>query len=285
MFLVLFSVLSIALVAPLSILDLKVLLVNALLAVIGAFGASYVMTRFVNKKPFAAIGFPLHQGVPREFGMGCAVGVVMMGGIFVIQLSFGYLDVQVVDASIRNIAQSTGYLLVIFMAGAVSEEVIFRGYLLQTLMQGITFLPATLLMALLFAGGHAANPGVTTFALINIGLAAVWLSFAYLKTRALWLPIGLHFGWNFAQTAVFGFPTSGLEFGEYRVLVTTAHGPEWITGGAFGPEGGVLATLALIAGTWYIVKQQRMRAPEGVITLDSVEDLLPSTAGEGQAQA
>jgi|GEM_PF-7059575 len=54
-------------------------------------------------------------------------------------------------------------------------------------------------------------------------------------------------------------------------------GPDWITGGAFGPEGGVLATIALIAGTWYILKARWIKAAEGIITLDSVEDLFPQT--------
>jgi hypothetical protein len=81
---------------------------------------------------------------------------------------------------------------------------------------------------------------------------------------------------------LFGFPTSGIRFGRYRVFDIIQQGPEWITGGAFGPEGGALATTALVACTWYILKSEYLKAPEGIVTLDSVEDLLRKTEATGE---
>ncbi|MFN0159476.1 MAG: type II CAAX prenyl endopeptidase Rce1 family protein [Bacteroidota bacterium] len=145
-------------------------------------------------------------------------------------------------------------------------------------------MPAMLLAAALFAFAHGGNPNVSLFGFVNIGLASAWLSFAYLKVRNLWLPFGLHFGWNFSQTSIFGFPTSGISFEERKIMTLTQSGPEWLTGGAFGPEAGALATVALVACTWYIVRSKLLVAPEGIITLDSLEDLVvPELEGDAQS--
>jgi uncharacterized protein len=140
-----------------------------------------------------------------------------------------------------------------------------------------------LIMSTLFGLAHALNPHATFLSTANVVLAGVWLSFAYLKTRSLWLPFGLHLSWNFAQTTLYAFPTSGFAFADRRLFLSDQTGPGWLTGGDFGPEGGVFATIALIASTWYILKTPLLKPPEGIITLDSVEDILPKPPGEGNA--
>jgi membrane protease YdiL (CAAX protease family) len=198
----------------------------------------------------------------------------MMTGIFLVEWGTGCAAVEWRGLGVWEVLWLMASAAVFFLVAAVWEEVLFRGYLFQTLMQGITFLPAMIVMAVFFAVGHMNNPNASTYGIINVGLAAIWLSFAYLKTRGLWLPCGLHFGWNFTQTSIYGFPTSGADFTDKTIVRLTQSGPEWITGGAFGPEGGVLATLALIFCTWYILKSRLLAAPEGILTLDSVEDLI-----------
>jgi hypothetical protein len=101
-----------------------------------------------------------------------------------------------------------------------------------------------------------------------------------MKTRSLWLPSALHVAWNFAQTGVYGFPTSGYAFADRTLLLVGQTGPGWLTGGGFGPEGGILGTVALLAGNWYVLKSRLLTAPEGIITLDSLEDILPMPSGE-----
>jgi hypothetical protein len=172
-----------------------------------------------------------------------------------------------------------GLSLVFFTVAAFVEETLFRGYAFQTLIQWVTFLPAVVAFSVLFAYAHYFNPNVTMLSLVNVGLAGVWLSVAYMKTRSLWLPFGLHLSWNFSQTSLYAFPTSGGSLEGQKLWDSVQTGPVWVTGGAFGPEGGVLATVALIVGTWYILKSTYVRAPEGIVTLDSVEDLLPRPEG------
>ena len=242
-------------------------------------------TRFVNRKPFTAIG--LHPGKRAflETLLGCLLAFVMMAGIFVVELLFGLVTVQIRPLPAGAMLQMLLESGVMFAAAAVAEELLFRGYPFQSLVQGLTFVPAMLLVSVSFAVAHGGNPNIGLLALFNIFLAGVWLSFAYLTTRGLWLPIGLHFAWNFSQTTLFGFPTSGIAVNANSVLELSQSGAEWVTGGMFGPEGGVLATIALLLGTWVIVKTPRFRKEEGIVTLDSVEDLLPPGDGQGEVHA
>lgn len=274
-FVILLTVILFVLGAPLRILGVRSDFAGRIVTLAATLGGSYVMTRFVNRKPFGAIGLLLHSHVFREFGIGCLLGFLMMSGIFVVELSSGFIHLEWGGLSLLQCVRVVLWALVGFSVAAFVEEALFRGYFFQSLIQWITFLPATLVLALVFAWSHYANPHATTFSLVNVGLAGVWLSIAYFKTRSLWLPFGLHLSWNFTQTTVYAFPTSGISFPEDRLMNLTQSGPEWMTGGAFGPEGGVLATIALVVCTWYILKSTALKAPEGIVTLDSVEDLLP----------
>jgi uncharacterized protein len=249
--------------------------VGAILAVSLLLLASWVMTRFFNRKPLAAIGFWFHDRTFRELGLGMLLGFVMMSGIVLVELVLGYIHVAWRGLTLSEAAGVVAVSVLIFVLAALVEELLFRGYAFQTLMQMITFAPAVLVMSLLFGLGHVFNPHATLLSTANVVLAGVWLSFAYLKTRGLWLPLGLHFAWNFTQTTIYAFPTSGLVFEDRKLWILEQTGPDWITGGAFGPEGGVLATLVLLLGTWYVLKSRQLGAQEGIITLDSLEDLLP----------
>ncbi len=273
-FILLLLTISFPLLASVERLDVDRQFFGSLILLVVLLVTTFLVTKYINRKPLTAIGLSFHPSAFRELGAGCLLGFLMMTGIFVLEFVMGYIQVEHVQLTISGMAWTLLYALLFFGVAAMVEEILFRGYLFQTLLQGITFLPATVVMAVLFAVAHSMNPNVGFFALVNVGLAAVWLSFAYMKTRSLWLPFGLHVSWNFAQTTLYGFPTSGGSFADKKLALLTQSGPEWLTGGAFGPEGGVLATLALIICTWYLLKAQWITTPEGIITLDSVEDLI-----------
>lgn len=268
----------------LSVLRGKIDILGPLIFLISTLLASLVMTRYVNRKPFTAIGLHIQPSMLGDFGNGFAQGLMMMTGVFVIEYSLGYAQLTWRSLELLDLIGKLAYGLALFSLAALAEEVFFRGYLFQTLIQGMTFLPAMFAMALFFAFAHRSNPNATAFGLINVALAAIWLSIAYMKTRSLWLPFGLHLSWNYSQTVVYSFPTSGIDFANFQVGETVQTGPEWITGGAFGPEGGALATLMLILSTWYILKSRALSVPEGIITLDSIEDLVePPPQPEAEA--
>jgi len=285
LFLTLLIAFLFALGTPLKMLGVRNDLVGRIVALVAALGASYLMTRFVNKKPFASIGLLLHPNTFREFGVGCLLGFLMISGVFVVELMAGYIHVVWRGYSVLECAKVLGLSLIFFAIAAFLEEILFRGYAFQTLIQWVTFLPALVAFSLLFAYAHYFNPNVTMLSLVNVGLAGIWLSIAYMKTRSLWLPFGLHVSWNFAQTSMYSFPTSGGSFEGQKLSDLIQTGPEWITGGAFGPEGGILATTAFFVCTWYILKSAYLQAPEGIVTLDSVEDLIPRPEVTGDESA
>jgi len=142
----------------------------------------------------------------------------------------------------------------LFLAAAFREELAFRGYGFQRLVDGAGEWPALGLMGLYFAYAHWHNPGMTgqtwLWASLNIGLAGILMGLGYLRTRSLALPIGLHLGWNWTQGSLLGFGVSGTR--PEGFLAPVFHGrPSWLTGGDFGPEASlpcaVLCGLAIAA--------------------------------------
>jgi uncharacterized protein len=266
---------GVALLSPLIYLPWGLSALESLGVFLAASAGTWVMTRFVNRKPFTAVGLALRRTALKEGVAGLLLGFLMMTGIFLVGLALGMYHPSLRGLSAGAGVSILGGSLFIFAAGAMGEEMLFRGYAYQTLVQGVTVLPATLLMASVFALAHLQNPNVTFFSILNVALAGIVLSFAYVKTRALWLPFGIHFAWNFSQTTLYGLPTSGITSPDQMLILTGSSGAAWISGGDFGPEGGILATIALVACGWYVLKENSLVAPGDIVTLDSVEDLLP----------
>ncbi len=127
---------------------------------------------------------------------------------------------------------------------AVLEELLFRGFVFQRLVDGIGAPMALLLAASLFTLAHWGNPGMEgstlAWATIDNGLGAILLGLAYLRTGSLALPMGIHFGWNWTQGSVLGFDVSGLSQAGW-LLPHLLDKPQWLSGGAFGPEASVFS--------------------------------------------
>jgi membrane protease YdiL (CAAX protease family) len=219
---------------------------------------SYLFVRFLDRRPFASFGFAPSQGWGTEFGLGLALGMGMVGGMVLAEWATGLLKLE----GARNAAElgTAGGVFVLgfltyFILQGTSEEIPLRGYLLQSLDEWLGPVGATLVTAIGFSLLHLFNLTLVDFfnplALVNIALFGVVAAYAYFVTRRLWLPAAMHAGWNFAMGPVASLPVSGLA---YRGLLRTTVGQElWmVTGGDFGPEGGVLATLALLAG-WAVI--------------------------------
>ncbi|MGH8107872.1 MAG: lysostaphin resistance A-like protein, partial [Arenimonas sp.] len=139
-------------------------------------------------------------------------------------------------------AMSYGFYVFLFVA--LFEETLFRGFIFQRLLDGAGIWVAQIVLALLFALGHWDNPGMdgaTKFwASLDLALGAVMLGLAYMRTRSLALPIGLHLGWNWSQGYLLGFGVSGLDHTGWFHPVFQGKA-EWLTGGNFGPEASVFA--------------------------------------------
>jgi len=215
--------------------------------------------KWFEKRPLRSVGLEFNKNFGRDILQGLLIGGGMMTAIFIVEYSSGFVHLSFKQMPVTVLMQLTGTSIIIFTIGAFGEEMLFRGYLFQTLAEGTNKIIAVVIFALFFAGMHLGNPNVTFFSVINIAFAGVWLSVAYFKTRSLWFATGLHFSWNFFQNHIFSFPVSGLDFKQYQLGILMQSGPDWITGGSFGPEGGALTTVMLFAATYFIYRSPWIR--------------------------
>jgi membrane protease YdiL (CAAX protease family) len=154
-----------------------------------------------------------------------------------------------------NIASAdTNALMVtaaVLIMSAAQEEIIFRGYPLQILMKGVGTWPAIIAMSAAFGFVHYRyNPNATVIGAVNTALAGLLLSIAYLKTRSLWLPYGIHLAWNLGLGFVMGYTLSGIEIDSLWRSVPL--GPGWLVGGQYGPEEGFVATVVFAAAVFAV---------------------------------
>ncbi|HHW36499.1 MAG TPA: CPBP family intramembrane metalloprotease [Bacillales bacterium] len=215
--------------------------------VIGAIMSSLLVWKYINKKKIVTLGLELNSLSMKDFGFGLFLGGAMMTLIFFVLLVTGQLSLKgslfAPDLSIYSFT-----FLLLFIAVGFSEEIFFRGYIMKTMEDRHNSKWLLYVMsALIFSLFHGMNPNVSVFGLINIGLVGLLFSYMYDATKSLWMPIGYHITWNYFQGNVFGFPVSGTDpHGLYQI--TTENSAKLFTGGDFGPEGGLLATLFIIVG-------------------------------------
>ena len=218
------------------------MLVNVALSTAMGLGAAWICLA-IEKKPLSAMGYRLNGRWAGELGLGILGGAGIMLLTALVAMGAGGFHWTKGAADFHAIAW--GALL--FILVGFNEETLFRGYLFQRLVGGLTQWPAQILMALFFAYAHWHNPGMEgatkIWATVNIALAAILLGLCYLKTKSLALPIGVHIGWNFTQGNILGFGVSGTTDAK-GLLTPVFHGKaEWITGGAFGLEASLPCVL------------------------------------------
>ncbi len=224
-------------------------LLEFVLTVLGfcvVLGLTYLFRHFLDRKSFVSLGFHRHRwALDATFGF--LLGFVLMAGIFFAEWGAGLLTVERTmwnTESATTVVGNLAFSLLFFIIAGANEEVIFRGYLISNLREGMGGVAAVLISSLVFGVFHALNPNVSLLAIVNIALAGVVFAYAYLLSGNLWLPITFHLSWNFFQGSVFSFPVSGMTV---RGLLIThpRSGADLITGGAFGPEAGLSGFAAL----------------------------------------
>ncbi|TQM78143.1 hypothetical protein FHX81_0392 [Saccharothrix saharensis] len=172
-------------------------------------------------------------------GRGVLIGLAMCGAVIA---NLAFLGGYRIDGfgSLTGAAAVLGFMA----AAAVTEELLFRGVLFRIVEHRTGTWVALALSGAVFGLAHLPNPNATAWGATAIAIeAGFMLAAAYAATRTLWLPIGLHFGWNFALAGVFGADVSGNDTAT-GLLDATLSGPTWLTGGDFGPEGSVYAVAA-----------------------------------------
>ncbi|GAA3116011.1 CPBP family intramembrane glutamic endopeptidase [Nonomuraea salmonea] len=182
---------------------------------------------------------------------GTLIGLGMFAGLMAVIAVFGGWQ-EVSWGSVGGFLGAAGLMASV----AVTEELLFRGVLFRIMEERTGTVIALVVSGLLFGAMHLINANATLWGAFAIALTAgVMLAAAYIATRSLWLPIGLHFAWNFTQAGIFGVTVSGSAVQSEGLLNVTLSGPSALTGGAFGPEASLFALLICMVPTILLLRR------------------------------
>ena len=213
---------------------------------VSATCAVYGARRWIDRKPFSSLGLALKGRSLADVVFGFILSGVMAGAIFSTMYALGYVtnvQASVLDGSaIAVLAVSLATMALV----GFWEELVFRGYILQNMAEGMGMTTAVLLSCALYALVHAANPNAGVLSSSIIALFGFLRIYGYLSTSQLWLSIGMHTGWNFFQATVFGFAASG-HAEEWTLLRHDAAAADWLSGGDFGPEASIVTIPVVLA--------------------------------------
>ena len=234
--------------------DSPVMLILTAFSLLGSFAALWVATKFIDRKPLMSIGLSVKDKA-NEMLIGLGFALAFIGGLFLVLWLIGAINI-------------TGYVgfkpgvfivsMMLFMA-AFDEELIFRGYILNNMMDStnnrwIALAGSSLLFALL----HSGNPSVwsTWVPMTELFAAGFILGISYTFTKNLWFPTFFHFGWNFLQ-GLFGFEISGIGVDSWSIYDhrNNDNFSDLITGGAFGIEGSIVALFLIFIGIFIIFRK------------------------------
>lgn len=237
-------------------------LLGTAVSLIVCVAVGVLLLRQLDGRPAGALGFALTRAAWRESLLGLAIGTGALGVAVLALLVTGKLGYGADAGSLGFWAATISGDFAVLAIAAASEEALFRGYPFQVLAERFGAVTATAIGSVLFALAHGANPSVGLFAMLNIFLAGVLLSVAYLKTCSLWFATGVHLGWNWAMASLFDLPVSGIAFFDTPLYEPVVGSPQWFTGGIFGPEGGMVGTLGFAAALVAVLKLRSVRIAE-----------------------
>lgn len=238
------------------------LLLTTLISCLAITVSVFLARRFLDRRTFTSLGLKGNKQAFYDLLFGVALSGLMVGLIYLLLWAVGWLQVESLAWHVESWENLTASILIMVSLYALvgwQEELLIRGYWLQNLSDGLSQSLGVLLSSVLFALVHAVNPNSSWQAYLGLFLSGLFLAFGYLRTKQLWLPIGLHIGWNLFEGTVFGFPVSGQYY--YQLVRQTVSGPDIITGGAFGPEAGLILLLVLLLGTAGVFWYTRSRSP------------------------
>lgn len=229
----------------------------------------WLVGRFIDRRKFVDFGLRLNTSWWVDLGFGVVLAAGIITGIFLVEQALGWVTITgTFSANIYGWTFPAAIILalVTFILMAASEELTARGYQIKNLAEGLNLRSlgpkwalaiAILFTSVLFGLGHALNPEATPISTFGLFLAGIFYGVTYVLTGQLALPIGFHIAWNFLENSVFGFPVSGEQFGVSFISIQQS-GPNFWTGGAFGPEAGLLGISGHLAGLLGVVVWVRL---------------------------
>ena len=229
-------------------------------AVLSLAAAHFVMVRVVDELPWRAVWLDARALAPRTLGWAVLLGGTAIAIPALALLSAGWLDAVDAPGSTVDALRYAAVMLVVLIPAAAWEELLFRGYVLRVLRDAVGAWPAVIITGAAFGVAHTANlPSVQPLALALVTLAGIFLGWIVLARRSLYAAIAAHVAWNAVLVAALHTQVSGAELGAapaYRVIDT---GPDWATGGPWGPEGGLAAGAGLTAALLITLSRRASR--------------------------
>lgn len=234
--------------------------------------ATLLTRKYIDKESLTSLGLKFNKLAVLDIIMGIVVGGLIMTGMYFTLLFSGLIKFEGFSwwmelEETKTSFTTAGFLIMLgvmlqFIVVAWWEELVFRGIILQNISKGLGLKWGVIISTVLFGLVHLGNPDATILSTFLITLITLQLVYAYLKTGQLWLPIGLHLGWNFFQASIFGFSSSGHD--SPTLISQSPVGLDWLSGGDFGAENSILiipfslASILLIH--WWVGKT---RIPNG----------------------
>jgi membrane protease YdiL (CAAX protease family) len=230
-------------------------------------GITYVAARRLDRRSFVDLGLRVDRARAVDLFAGVVVGGASIALVALVESASGVADYARVAMDGGRVAR-IAFVGVFFVGVAIQEELVFRGYHLVNLTEGIVSarvpplrasILATLAASIGFGLAHAGNDGATLLATLQVSIAGgTLLAVGFVLTGDLAFSVGVHFAWNFAQ-CLFGMPVSGFVLDDAAVLHRDVHGADVLTGGAFGPEASVIGLAAMLIGAALSIAYVRVR--------------------------
>lgn len=205
--------------------------------------ANAITVRVYERGQLSALGLGWAKTSSGEFLLGLGSGAAGAIAVMLLPVASGAASIERVPPS-EHIWASLAFVSFVLLFGAFGEEMLFHGYAFQLLIRRLGAFATILPAAVIFGLAHMANPNSSWLGIGNTMLWGVLFGYAYLRTSALWLPIGLHFGWNVALP-LFGANLSGFTMGVTGYALHWKAGTLW-SGGDYGPEGSLLTTAVVV---------------------------------------
>lgn len=232
-------------------------LVSSLISPISLILATLLALAFIDKKAVYDIGHKPLGAYRRYLAYGLALGAGSMSAVFIVLLAAGGITLE---QGLCHPQISHGLLLGLILHSFVgfSEELFFRGYTISALSETRSVRIAAVASSVLFSLLHALNPNASLLGMVNTFLAGGLFAYMFVRSGDLWMPIGYHATWNYFQGHVFGFSVSGMQV--HGVYTVASSHNQFLAGGAYGPEGGFVVTLALLMGFYLARRFTRRKA-------------------------
>ncbi|MBK8821762.1 MAG: CPBP family intramembrane metalloprotease [Anaerolineales bacterium] len=217
-----------------------------ILSFVLVYAILWAWLKFFEKRPFWTLGYEAKNAL-MQYGRGFLAGALMFGGAVAILAVTGGVVFEQGDPTQQGFAALGGVIIVLlgWIVQGGAEEVLIRGWVLPVI--GARYKPwiGLLVSSLIFALLHGLNPGLSVIALINLALFGLFAGLYAMREGSMWGISALHSVWNWVQGNFFGFEVSGTNAGGGTLLNLKETGADWLTGGAFGPEGGLAVTIVL----------------------------------------